>query len=288
MAVAAPPRPRTGSGRLFVIVGFLLAVLAAAGVFLYGTVAQGGAGGGGGGTTIVVAARDIPFRGVLGADDLTTAKYSAATLPPNSFTNPKDLTGKTPYIAQLAIAKGQPILSNMLATSPDQITGRASGFLKIPQGFVAVTMPTSELQGVAGYIQADDYISILATLSVQVFQSNQQQGPPKTVTKTVFTNVHVLRVGAATNQVAPVSGNQGSTTQSGANATSLTFVVTACDAEFLNWFRSQATLSYVLESFKDYKPQDVTPNAACSSVDAAKGIGPALVNQRYGFTNLAA
>ena len=67
----------------------------------------------------------------------------------------------------MAIAKGQPILSNMLATSPDQITGRASGFLKIPQGFVAVTMPTSELQGVAGYIQADDYISILATLALR-------------------------------------------------------------------------------------------------------------------------
>jgi Flp pilus assembly protein CpaB len=148
-------------------------------------------------------------------------------------------------------------------------------------------MPTSELQGVAGYIQPNDYISIIATLSVQIFQGNQQQGPAKTVTRTVFTNVHVLRVGAATNQVAPVNGNQGSSTQSGANATSLTFVVTACDAEFLNWFRSQATLSYELESFKDYKPQDVTPNPACASVDAAKGIGPSLVNQRYGFTNLA-
>jgi Flp pilus assembly protein CpaB len=148
-------------------------------------------------------------------------------------------------------------------------------------------MPTSELQGVAGYIQPNDYISIIATISVQVFLGNNQQGPPKTVTKTVLTNVHVLRVGAATNQVSPVNGNQSSTTQSGANATSLTFVVTACDAEFLNWFRAIATLSYELESFKDYKPQDVTPNAACSSVDSAKGIGPALVNQRYGFTQLA-
>ena len=285
MAVAAPPRPRTGSGRLFVIVGFLLAVVAAGGVFLYGTVTQGGGGAGAANNTIVVAARDIPFRGVLGADDLTTAKYS--TVPPNSFTAVKDLKDKN-LIAQLNISKGQPILSNMLASSPDQITGRASGFLQIPQGFVAVTMPTSELQGVAGYIQPNDYISILATLSVQIFQGSQQQGPAKTVTKTVFTNVHVLRVGAATNQVAPVSGNQNSSTQSGANATSLTFVVTACDAEFLNWFRSQATLSYELESFKDYKPQDVTPNAACSNVDAAKGIGPTLVNQRYGFTNLAA
>jgi pilus assembly protein CpaB len=284
LAVAAPPRPRTGSGRLFIIVGLLLAVLAAGGVFVLGSVSNAGVGVGGG-TAVVVAARDIPFRGVLTADDLTTAKFS--TVPPNAFTNVKDLEGKN-LIAQLNISKGQPILSNMLASSPDQITGRASGFLQIPQGFVAVTMPTSELQGVAGYIQPNDYISIIATISVQLFATGQQQGPAKTVTKTVFTNVHVLRVGAATNQVSPVNGNQGQSTQSGANATSITFVVTACDAEFLNWFRSQASLSYELESFKDYKPQDVTPNAACSSVDAAKGIGPALVNQRYGFTNLAA
>jgi Flp pilus assembly protein CpaB len=283
LAVAAPPRPRTGSGRLFVIVGLLLAVLAAGGVFVLGSINSSGVGVGGG-TSIVVAARDVPFRGVLTADDLTTAKYS--TVPPNAFTNVKDLSGKN-LIAQVNISKGQPILSNMLASSPDQITGRASGFLQIPQGFVAVTMPTSELQGVAGYIQPNDYISIIATVSVQVFLGNQQQGQPKSVTKTVLTNVHVLRVGAASNQVSPVNGNQSSTTQSGANATSLTFVVTACDAEFLNWFRAIATLSYELESFKDYKPQDVTPNAACSSVDSAKGIGPALVNQRYGFTQLA-
>ena len=284
MAVAAPPRPRTGSGRLFVIVGLVLAVVAAAGVFLFGSVQSAGVGGGAS-NSVVVAARDVPFRGVLTSDDLTIAKYS--TVPPNAFTNVKDLSGKN-LIAQVNITKGQPILSNMLASSPDQITGRASGFLQIPQGFVAVTMPTSELQGVAGYIQPNDYISIIATMSVQIFQGNQQQGPPKFVTRTVFTNVHVLRVGAATNQVSPVNGNQSSSTQAGANATSLTLVVNACDSEFLNWFRSQATLSYELESFHDYKPQDATPNAACASVDAAHGVGPKLVDQRYGFTALAA
>jgi Flp pilus assembly protein CpaB len=258
--------------------------VAAGGVFVLGSISSAGAAVGGG-TTIVVAARDIPFRGVIGVDDLTTAKYS--TVPPNAFTNIKDLAGKS-LIAQVNISKSQPILSNMLASSPDQITGRASGFLQIPQGFVAVTMPTSELQGVAGYIQPNDYISIIATIGTATFASGNTPGRTGTVTKTVFTNVHVLRIGAATNQVSPVNGNQSQSTQSGASATSITFVVTACDAEFLNWFRSVATLSYELESFKDYKPQDVTPNAACANVDAAKGVGPSIVNQRYGFTQLAA
>ena len=281
MAVAAPPRPRTGSGRLFVIVGLLLALLAFGGVLLFGGT-RGPAIGGGPTSDVVVAARDIPFRGVIGPDDVTTAKWSQSDVPPSAFTRTKDVEN---LISQLQISKGQPILSNMLAKSPDQITGRSSGFLQIPQGFVAVTMPTSELQGVAGYIQPNDYISIIATVNLQSF--GQQQGPPKTVSKTVLTNVHVLRVGAATNQVTPVSGSGSqSTTQAGANASSMTFVVTACDSEFLNWFRSSATLSYELESFKDYKPQDVTPNAACASVDAAKGVGPRVVDQRYGFTQL--
>jgi pilus assembly protein CpaB len=236
-------------------------------------------------TDVVVAARDIPLRGVIGADDVTTQKFADADVPPSSFRKVSDVQR---LISELNIAKGQAITSNMLAKSPDQITGLTPGFLQIPQGFVAVTMPTSELQGVAGYIQPNDYISIIATASVQLFLGAQQQGAPKTVTKTVFTNVHVLRVGAASNQVSPVSGNNSSSSNSaGVSASSITFVVTACDAEFLNWFRSQASLSYELESFHDYKPQDVAPNATCSSVDAAHGVGPKIVDQRYGFSALA-
>jgi pilus assembly protein CpaB len=236
-------------------------------------------------TDVVVAARDIPLRGVIGPDDVTTQKFADADVPPSSFRKTSDVQH---LIAELQIAKGQALTSNMLARSPDQISGLTPGFLAIPQGFVAVTMPTSELQGVAGYIQPNDYISIIATTNLTTFAGPNQQGPAKLVSKTVFTNVHVLRVGAASNQVTPASGSssQQTTNTAGAAATSITFIVTACDAEFLQWFRATTTLSYELESFHDYKPQDTTPNATCANVDAAHGVGPKIVDQRYGFTQL--
>ena len=75
MAVApAATRPRPGGGRLFIIVGVLLAAAAFGGVFLLGNL--GGTGGalGGPSTTVVIAKQQIPLRHQITAADLETAK----------------------------------------------------------------------------------------------------------------------------------------------------------------------------------------------------------------------
>src|SRR5207253_1005313 len=74
LAVApAAARPRPGGGRLFIIVGLLLAVLAFGAVFLIGGTG-GGAGLGGPNTTVVIAKQSIPLRHQITASDLETAK----------------------------------------------------------------------------------------------------------------------------------------------------------------------------------------------------------------------
>ena len=259
------------------IAGAVLAVFSFLAVFVVGG-ALSGSRLSGNTTKIVVAAQDIPLRSVIGADQLTTVTFAQADVPPGAFTAVGGLLHMT---AELNIAKGQPITDNMVAKSPDQIAGPSPAYLPIPSGFVAMTIPTGEQQGVAGYIQAGDYITVQATANTNLFGAN----PGKSVTKTVFTNTHVIRVGPQTGGTVGTgtSGSSGSQAQGGLSS-SLTVVMTECDAEYLNWLAQNTTLKYVLESYKDYAPAATGPDASCPRITAAHGAGPGDVNSRFGFT----
>ena len=122
---------------------------------------------------------------------------------------------------------------------------------------LALTIPTSEQQGVANYIQPDDYISVIATVT----------NGNKVASKTIFANLHVIRIG--------VLGGGG-------NATSLTVVVTECQAEVVTWFLTYASMKYTLESFHDYlssSPQ--APDPACPNVASAKGVTLQAIQAAY-------
>src|SRR5260370_33638601 len=86
-------------------------------------------------------------------------------------------------------------------------------------------------------------------------------GPAKVVSKTVFTNIHIIGLGPAVANVppaggaAPAGGAQGTT--SGITS-SLTIEVTQCDAEGLTWFLQNMTVRYTLEAFNDYLNQPAT------------------------------
>ncbi|HEX6349909.1 MAG TPA: Flp pilus assembly protein CpaB [Candidatus Dormibacteraeota bacterium] len=297
MAVAtSPARPRANTSRIFIIVGAALAALAFILIFFLGSLGHGGVGSTGGTTNIVVAARDIPFRSALTRDDLKVQAWNG-DVPPGAYKSIDDVIGKgaaqaspgagpavnaTGAVAEIKISQGQPITQNMLANSIDAVQVQPA-YLPIPKGFEAATIPTSEQTGVAGYIQAGDYINILASANVSVFsQQGQQQGPPRSVTKTVFTNVHVLKVGAATGQV--TTGGQPASSQTGGVASSLTLVMTQCDWEFLRWLQANATLTYTLGSYQDYKPQDTKPDPTCQDATAAHGVGPASADKRWNFS----
>jgi Flp pilus assembly protein CpaB len=159
----------------------------------------------------------------------------------------------------VTIPSGQAVTSNVVA-KPSAALGTQSEFLPIPSGYVAVTIPTSEQQGVANYIQPEDYISVIATVATA----------GKVATKTIFTNLHVIRVGMA-----------GGTAGSASNATSLTVVVTECQAEVITWFLNYAALKYVLESFHDYLQPGQNPDPACPTVTAAKGVTLQVIQAAY-------
>jgi Flp pilus assembly protein CpaB len=260
IATSALARPRRG--RLYIVVGAVLAVLAfalAAGIASLPLI-QGSAGG----TRVVVASHDIKARTVITASDLTFASFNPA--PPQSFTVVKEVAGKG---ARVDILAGQPVTANLIAPSGDLLSSSDVAYLPIPKGWVAVTVPTGEQVGVGGYVQVGDRITVLATINTSAFG----QSPGRNVVLTVFRDIDVLRVGPA---------NGSSTT--GVVTSSLTVLMTACDSEFLYWLLNNASLKYELESYTDYQGVPNQPDARCPGVSSTTGVGPKDVDSRWHFT----
>ena len=265
--MSARPRPgrRNRAGLPLIIAGAVLGVLAFAGVFIYTTTTGGSSSGN---VPVVVAAHDLEIRVPVTGADLVVAQFHAADVPPGAFSKVSDVHD---VVAAIKIIKGQAVTSNLLLTSSEAVLGAQSAFLPIPTGYVALTIPTGEQQGVAGYIQVGDYLSLVATLA----------GKTSTNIRTIYTNIPVIRVGTAPSQTTPVQGSTSSPPQQGGISTSLTIIATQCQAEYITWFLANGNLRYTLESYHDYKPQDVTADVTCPSVDAAKGVTQADIGARW-------
>jgi len=217
--------------------------------------------------TVVAAGQAIAAREPISSVDLKTVSVPQSAVPPQAFMKLSELSG---YYAAVDIPAGQVISSNIVIANPDQLSG-ATSYLNIPQGYVAIALPAGEQIGVAGYIAKGDYIDIIATVNTQMFALAR----PRSVTKTVFFGVHVLKVGPA----APVA-TQG---QVQGVSSSITVVMTQCDAAYMNWLLANVTLRYTLQSFKDYGQAESAKAAACSSTDVLVSVGPAAVNERWDF-----
>ena len=243
--------------RPFTLVGILLALLVIAAFVLVAL--NAGVQSGGSFENVVVASKDIQARVAIDPGSLTMERIPVPgePYPKVYFTQVQDVQGKVPLVN---IPMGQAITSNDVA-KPNEALGAQSQYLPIPTGYVAITIPTSEEQGVADYIQPDDYISVIATVSTA----------GKVASKTIFTNLHVIRVGLA----ATAAGNSST-------ASSLTVVVTECQAEVITWFLQYASLKYSLESFHDYLTTSVqAPDPACPTVAAAKGVSLPVIQAAY-------
>ena len=251
---------------LFVL-GVALALLAFLAMFAFGLLFSRGVSSASD-VRAVAAVRDIQPREPITPDMLTFGSIASAGAQ-NAFLKLTDLNG---FAAVVPIYKGEVITRNLVSSNPDDITGAVSSYLPIPAGYVAMTLPTSEQQGVAGYVAQGDYIDILATLNTNLFlKGNERQ-----VTRTVFTNVHVIRVGPASTL--PKQG------QPQGVSSSLTVTLSLCDAQYLSWLITNATLKYTLLSFHDYSATAPSADPGCPATSAPNVIGPALVDSRWAFT----
>jgi pilus assembly protein CpaB len=220
-------------------------------------------------TKVLVAARDIQAREVMSPDMAVLQSMPATTVPPDAVARFADIKGQT---ALVTILKGQALTTNLLSANPDANQAQTA-YLPIPKGFVARAIPSGEQQGVAGYIAPGDYINVVATVNTNLF--GDARG--RQVTKLVFPNLHVIRVGPA---------QPGKAGQTQGVASSLTVVMNVCDAEMMDWLLANAKLTYVLLSYKDYSSPPTAPDASCPTVAPSSAVGPTQVNDRYGFTSI--
>jgi Flp pilus assembly protein CpaB len=272
-------------------VGLLLALLAAGGVYLLGSLGGGGGIGGGPTQTVVVAKVAIPLRHQITKDDLDTLK-SVSTNVTNVYTNLNDVVG---LIAQVQITKGAVVTKDMLARDIGLVSaGVAPAYLPLAKGYVALTIPTSEQVGVAGHITLGDYITVVASGQTTMFPTPKRSSSSGTagitnVSKTVFTDVRIIGLGPATTNVQPASGatTVGGSQPTGGVTSSLTIELTQCDAEYFTWFLSAMQVKYTLESFADYLATPPTaPDPTCPDVLAAHGVTVKQVDARYHFSTL--
>lgn len=265
-----PPAPRTAGMRtpLF-LVGVGMALIAFIAMFAFGILFANRSLPGSQ-VSMVVAAEDIPAREAIIPSMLTIANVPQSVVPPHAYTRLTDPIG---YSALVPIFKGQAITTNVVSTNRDLIASSQLSYLPIPQGDVAITIPSSELQGVGGYVVPGDYIDIIATANSDLFFSK----PSRFTTRTVFTDVKVIRVGPPTSAPNP--------SQAVGVTASLTVIVTQCDAAYLEWLMANVTLKYILLSNKDYAiDSTVTSQATCSANVAPPVVGPAAVDARWNFT----
>ena len=261
MSIATAEIARPRRGRLYIVVGAILAVLAfatAAGLASLSLVQTST-----GGTRVVVAKNNITARTKILASDLELKSISPG--PPLAFVDVNAVAGKG---ARVDIPAGSPVTANLVAAGGDLLSSSDVAYLPIPSGYVAVTVPTGELLGVGGYVQIGDRITMLATINTSIFGASAAAP----VVRTVFRDLDVIRVGPASS--APATSGQTS---------SLTLLMTGCDAEYLFWLLNNATLKYTLESFTDYAPAPTQADASCSKL-AVGGVGPKEVDKRWHFS----
>jgi Flp pilus assembly protein CpaB len=214
---------------------------------------------------VLVAARDVAPRKILVAADVTVAHYSVADVPPASLATVASAVG---LVAQTSLKKGQPILSNQVGK--DAGSGALSAYLPLAPGIVALTVPSDEQHGVGGYIQAGDYIDIVAVVTPRLATSAN--------VRTIYSNIRVIRVGPG----APTAGAASSSAQqTGGLATSLTLAVTQCQAEYLNWFVANAALRYTLLAYQDYQAVPAAADAGCPKAGSATGVVEADIKRTW-------
>jgi Flp pilus assembly protein CpaB len=270
MAAITQSRPASPNGirtPLFIL-GVALAMLAFLVMFAFGIVYVGRSQTSGQ-STVLVSTRDIDAREPITPDMVKVDKWPSSAVVRGTYTTVAAVNG---LAAVVAIPKGQPISPNLVG-NPDGLVGAAqSSYLPIPDGYVAMTMPTGEQQGVAGYIAQGDYIDVIATVNTSQFSRDN----PRSVAKTVFNNLHVIRVGP--QSVVPRQG------QAQGLSSSITVVMTLCDAQYMDWLLSNATLKYTLLAYTNYSKATPTPDPGCPSTSSPAMIGPAQVDARWGFS----
>jgi Flp pilus assembly protein CpaB len=182
-------QPNKPQNRVFLLVGIVLAAAAAAAVLF----AISRSGSNTPTTNVVVAKSAIAAGAPITADLVTTAALAQGTYPPDAYTDPTQVVGKT---APVTISPNTPLTVALFSSATAGVPGAVvTAHLDITKGYVALAIPaagsgapnlTGEQLSVGFYIQPEDHIDILI----------DPGNPAQSGVRYSLQDVRVLRVGA--------------------------------------------------------------------------------------------
>ncbi len=244
-------------GRILVLLGLVLGVLTAGGVFLLlGTSPQQ--------TTqvptrfVVIAVQNIPARTEISPDAVGKVEWPEATIPPGAFERIEDVTGR---LTLEPIFQGQLVLPAMTIDKSRVKETRSNASFLVPDGKVAIAFPITTLSGIAGALQPGDTVNIMLTLNppqpVPTSRSTTAapigiEGQPST--QLMLQDVLVLQVG-----VWPAGGAQAQGGGAQPAATVITFVLDPQDALALKAARELGIIELALRRAGDHKTFTTEP-----------------------------
>lgn len=196
-----------GGGRIFVILGFVLALIAGIAIFVVLANAQpqpevvpt---------TKVVVAFQEIAARTEISADQVGQVEWPVPVPTPiGAFGDPADAVGN---LAVNPIYAGQPIIDKMVISKADVEAQHSNAALLLEPGQVAVAIGVSLGSNVAEAIAVGDRVDLLVTYNVEVQNPITNQGTGAyVVSQKTLENVLILQVGPWPRDVGEQSSSQG-------------------------------------------------------------------------------
>ncbi len=229
-------------GRIFVLFGLILALIAGGGVYVLLATATPTAEPVKT-TKVVMAVQAITERSEVAPEQLGQADWPVTIpTPQGAYAEPTEVAGQ---LALRPLSPGQPVTQDMLIGKDENKEQHSYASMIIEKGSVGIAMPVGVSTNVANAIQAGDRVDILATWTVQpVLTNNANAGPPMIHTQRLLADILVLQVG-----VWP--GPEG---KAEAGSAVVTFLLKEQDALVLKYSIEQSGgLTLVLRSANDHE-----------------------------------
>ncbi len=197
---------RSGGGRIFVILGLILALISGIGVFFVLATAEPQAVPVQT-TQVLVSFQQIQGRSEISPDQVGQVEWPLTVPTPiGAYAAPSDVVGK---ISKYPISPGQPINAEMIISKADAEARHSNAALILEKGQVAIALPVSLDSNVAEALQAGDRVDLIVTYNVQLQDRNNGQTGEYEVSQKTLENVLILQVGAWPRDVGEQSSQGG-------------------------------------------------------------------------------
>ena len=262
-------------GRLPIAAGVLLAILAAALVYVGQQHARDQANAPEEVTPVVVAASNVPQGTLLNSSNMsnlfTLKRQPASSVPQDAVSSLSALDGQ---VTNVPLAAGDPVVASSISAPADSTVSGARAAL-LPPGDVAIILPVNDNISVGGAVVPTDRVDVIASIPVTTAGDNGKS-TETLVTQAVLRDVRVLATGFRTRPPATANAQPQAADTNPTPYSTLTLALAPQDAITIQHLLAQnVRLALALR-----RPGEQTaPTAPVTSDDIAR---------RFGLTTQAA